>query len=86
VTGIGTQWLTPISPAVSETGVLHGKSKIMPPVLVNVVGKYNIVRYKSQYFAIPHGQSVDWDKDDVSKFPAVLTAYHLNELNKMLPL
>jgi hypothetical protein len=45
-----------------------------------------LVRYKSQYFANPHGQSVDWDKDDVSKFSGVLTACHLNELNEMLPL
>jgi peptidoglycan/LPS O-acetylase OafA/YrhL len=83
--GIRAQWLTPIPPKAPEVPGLLGKPKIMPPVLVNVVGKFNIVRYKGQYFAIPHGQSVDWDKDNVPKLPGVLTASSQDEIRVMLP-
>lgn len=85
VAGIRTQWLTPIPPKAPEAPGLFGKPRILPPVLVNVVGKFNIVRYKGQYFAIPHGQSVDWDKDNVPKLPGVLTASSQDEILEMLP-
>jgi len=84
VAGIRAQLLTPIPPKAPEVPGLLGEP-IMPPVLVNVVGKFNIVRYKGQYFAIPHGQSVDWDKDNVSKLPGVLTASSQDEMRAMLP-
>lgn len=85
VAGIRTQWLTPVPPKTPGAPGLFGKPKVMPAILVNVVEKFNIVRYKGQYFAIPHGQSVDWDKDNILKLPGVLVADSQDKVIAMLP-
>jgi len=44
------------------------------PVLVQVVSNYNIVKFKGKFYACPHGQEINWEKDDVAKFPGVFVA------------
>lgn len=52
----------------------------LPPIQLRVVGHYNIVQYKKLFFAIPHGQSVDWRRDNVPKLPGVLVADSLEDV------
>lgn len=85
VVAIRTQFLTPIPPLVPEPPGLLGKPKAQPPILLKVVGRFNVVRFKGQYFAIPHGQIVDWAKDDASKLPGVFVASSQDELLVMIP-
>ncbi|MBC8509423.1 MAG: hypothetical protein H8D34_31620 [Chloroflexi bacterium] len=70
ISGIRTQFLLPSFPA---------------PELLSVVGEFNIVRFKHLYFAIPHGLGVDWEKDDTSKLPGVLTSTNKDNLLMLLP-
>lgn len=78
IVGIRVQSLAPFTSKTQE------QSATMLPFLVKVVGKFNIVSFNKQFFAIPIGLSIDWDKD-VSKLPGVLTAGSQNELLMMLP-
>lgn len=34
---------------------------VPPPILVEVIGKYNLIHYDDLFYGIPHGLPVDWD-------------------------
>ena len=55
------------------------------PILLKVVGHYNIVQFKGNFFAIPHGVSVNWDNDKVSSLPGVLVADSQDGVVALLP-
>jgi peptidoglycan/LPS O-acetylase OafA/YrhL len=82
--GVRVQFLKPIPPLPADPPGLLGRPKTMPPTLLKVVGKFNIVRFKGGYFAIPHGQAVDWVKDDVAGLPGVFVADSQDRIMTML--
>lgn len=45
-----------------------------PPILVKVVGHYNIVNFNGQFYGIPQGQRVDWQKDNLAAIPGMIIA------------
>lgn len=61
-------------PAISSIPAEVGSANSSLPVQVQVVGNYNIVKFKGKFYACPHGQEINWEKDDVTKFPSVFVA------------
>ena len=61
-------------PAVSPIAVEAGSASSSVPAQLQVVGHYNIVKFKGAFYACPHGLEVNWEKDDVAKLPGVLVA------------
>lgn len=59
-----------ISSAPGEPGSVNSSL----PVQIQVVSHYNIVKFKGKFYACPHGQEINWEKDDVVKIPGVLVA------------
>ena len=55
------------------------------PILLEVVGHYNIVQFKGEFFAIPHGVGVNWEKDKVASLPGVLVAGSKDGVITLLP-
>ncbi len=48
-------------------------SKILPvPELVQVIGKYNIVKRGEEYYGIPHGVPIDWSRSDLKKINGLI--------------
>ncbi len=80
-----TQFLEPHPSLAQERPGLYGKAKSMPPILVEVVGKFNIVSFNNLYYAIPHGQGVDWNHDNVSELHGVLTGRSRDEIITRIP-
>ena len=68
----------PVSPA--PVSPISGE-----PILLKVVGNYNIVQFRSDFFAIPHGVSVNWEKDKVASLPGVLMAGSQEGVEALLP-
>lgn len=64
-TSLSASPVTPVEPGSVNSGL---------PVQLQVVGRYNIVKFKGTYYACPHGQEINWEKDDAAKLPGVLVA------------
>lgn len=75
----------PKSAAVSIATIEAGTASSSVPVQLQVVGHYNIVKYRGKFYACPHGQEVNWEKDDVAKLPGVLVADSQDKVIAMLP-
>ena len=71
--------------ATSSTQVEAVSSGDSVPVQIKVVGHYNIVKFKGAFYACPHGQEVNWEKDDVDKLTGVFVADSEDRLIAMLP-
>ena len=75
----------PKSPAASIATIEAGTANSSVPVQLQVVGHYNIVKYRGKFYACPHGQEVNWEKDDVAKLPGVVVADSQDGVIVMLP-
>lgn len=73
------------TPAVSPVTAEAGSASSNVPVQLQVVGHYNIVKFKDAFYACPHGQEVNWEKDDVAKLSGVLVADTQDHLIAKLP-
>lgn len=85
---------TPIPPEVPVTPLTVTPVPVTPvsgapvssePILLEVVGHYNIVQFKGDFFAIPHGVGVNWEKDKVASLPGVLVASSQAGVVALLP-
>ena len=70
--------------AVSPIPVEAGSASSSVPVQLQVVGRYNIVKFKGAFYACPHGLEVNWEKDDVARLPGVLVADSQDRVIAML--
>ena len=55
-----------------------------PPFLVKVVGHYNIVNFNGQFYGIPQGQSVNWQKDNLETIPGMVVAASAEHAEKSI--
>ena len=55
-----------------------------PPFLVKVVGHYNIVNFNGQFYGIPQGQSVNWQKDNLETIPGMVIAASAEHVEKSI--
>jgi|WetSurMetagenome_2_1015567.scaffolds.fasta_scaffold523781_2 hypothetical protein len=53
-------------------------------VSIQVVGCYKIVKFEGAFYVCPHGQEVNWERDDVAKFPGVLVSDSQDHVIAML--
>lgn len=71
----------PVAPTAAEPGSAGSNL----PIQLQVVGRYNIVKFKGAFYACPHGLAVNWDKDDAAKLPGVLVADSQDRVIAMIP-
>jgi hypothetical protein len=62
------------TPASSSASVDPGSPGSSVPAQLQVVGHYNIVKFKGMFYACPHGLQINWDKDDPARLAGVLMA------------
>ena len=77
----------PVAPAapVVATVAEPGSAGSNLPIQLQVVGRYNIVKFKGAFYACPHGLAIDCGKDDAAKLPGVLVADSQDRVIAMMP-
>lgn len=72
---LATNQATPENEVVSwgDFQIIHVVSKEAAPQEQGVFGNYNLIEFDGMYYAIPFGCPVDWQGDNISTIPGVLT-------------
>lgn len=66
-------------------GIVRKLKARLPPHLVGVVGRYNIVSFDDKYYGVPQGIAVNFEKDDLTKIPGMVVDGTEAAVRKRLP-
>jgi radical SAM superfamily enzyme YgiQ (UPF0313 family) len=66
--------------AGEEFSILSVVTKNAVPELMWSLGGYNLVKFDGVFYGLPHGHAVNWDEDDVTSMPNVITARTVDEV------
>jgi peptidoglycan/LPS O-acetylase OafA/YrhL len=71
---------------VEEVGGRARNVKVrLPPLLVSVVGHYNIVSFDGRYYGAPQGVAVNFEKDDLTRIPGMVVGETEDAVRKAIP-
>lgn len=52
--------------------------------LVNTIGHYNVVKFNGSVYGVPHGVSIDWQKDDLKKVPGMIIESSVDKVEQSI--
>ncbi len=54
------------------------------PRLIKTIGHYNVVKFNGGVYGVPHGVTVNWQKDDLKKVPEMIAGVSVDVVEKSI--